>query len=189
MFSLDGRAVSASVYALREDVGICSFCQPRSHRSQATDISSFSLEPCLLLESLNEEGKCLKHVPSRSSSPADSRTVFTLPRAEQTRFEAARAQASSNTSSRVFQRHASRVDHHPSDPARHAFSTKHCIGAFCRARCAIKMKKRARQQRAQTTFTLRTARGDQQYHCARKPQKISELVKSLEREYHTISHV
>lgn len=51
------------------------------------------------------------------------------------------------------------------------------------------MRKRARQQRAQTTFTLRTARGDQQYHCARRPQEISELVESLEREYHTISHV
>ena len=93
---------------------------------------SFYLGPCLLLDSLNEEGKCLKHVPSRSSSPADSRTVFTLPRAEQTRFEAARAQA--NTSSRVFQRHASRADLRHSDPARHAFSTEHyMIALFSRS--------------------------------------------------------
>lgn len=61
----------------------------------------------------------------------------------------------------------------------------HC--AF-RVRCAIKMKKRVRKQQAQTTFTIRTARGNQQYHCARKPQEISEFRKSLEREYHTISH-
>jgi hypothetical protein len=50
------------------------------------------------------------------------------------------------------------------------------------------MKKRAPKQRAQTTFTIRTARGNQQYHCARKPQEIAEFRKSLEREYHTISH-
>jgi hypothetical protein len=62
-----------------------------------------------------------------SSSPA-SGTVFTLPRAEQTRFEAAQAKA--NTSSRLFQRHASRADLHPSDPARHAFSTEHCMIAL-----------------------------------------------------------
>jgi hypothetical protein len=62
-----------------------------------------------------------------SSFPA-SGTLLALPRAEQTRFEAAQAKA--NTSSRVFQRHASRADLHPSDPARHAFSTKHCIIAL-----------------------------------------------------------
>jgi hypothetical protein len=50
------------------------------------------------------------------------------------------------------------------------------------------MKKRARQQRAQTTFTIRTARGNQQYHCARKPQEVSEFRESLERKYHTNSH-
>jgi hypothetical protein len=50
------------------------------------------------------------------------------------------------------------------------------------------MKKRVRKQQAQTTFTLRTARGNQQYHCARKPQEISEFKESLEREYHTIPH-
>jgi hypothetical protein len=127
-FSSDGRAISAPVHELCQDVGICSFCQPQRHCSQATDIPSLSLGPCLSLDPLREEGRCSKHVPSRSSSPADSRTAFTLPRAEQTRFEAARAQA--NTSSRVFQRHASRADHHSSDPARYAFSTKHCMIAL-----------------------------------------------------------
>jgi hypothetical protein len=80
-----------------------------------------------VINPLNEEGECLEHVPSGSSSPA-SGTVFTLPRAEQTRFEAAQAKA--NTSSRVFQRHASRADLHLSDPARHAFSTAYYMIAL-----------------------------------------------------------
>lgn len=144
-----------------------------------------SLGPCLLLYSLNDGGNvqitCLRGVHRRliqgQSSPCPERNRPALRRLERKlTLPVACSRDMPLALTTILRPRSSRTLH----------QTLH--GCAYHVRCAIKMKKRIRQQRAQTTFTLRTARGNQQYHCARKPQEISGFSESLEREYHTISH-